>query len=109
MIKENSFVTLNNRMAVPLTPVPLSALNGKFTNIVGVSLGFAGIGLFIMILVGGFKFITSGGDPKAAGAAKQTLTFAIVGMVLIACSYLIIKIIGQFTGVTNITVFNIVH
>jgi hypothetical protein len=93
----------------PATPVPLTALNGTFNNIVGVALGFAGIGLFIMLLIGGFKFITSGGDPKAAGAAKQTLTFAIVGMILIASAYLIIKIIGQFTGVTDITVFNIRH
>jgi hypothetical protein len=91
----------------PATPVPLTALNGTFNNIVGVALGFAGIGLFIMLLIGGFKFITSGGDPKAAGAAKQTLTYAIAGMVLIACSYLIVKIVGTFTGVTNITVFNI--
>jgi hypothetical protein len=88
------------------TPVPLIALNGTFNNIVGVALGFAGIGLFIMLLIGGFKFITSGGDPKAAGAAKQTLTFAIIGMVLIACSFLIIRIIGTFTGI-NLSVFNI--
>lgn len=95
-------------MAVtPAPPVPLTGLNDKFNYIVGYALGFAGIALFIMLLIGGFKFITSGGDPKAAGAAKQTLTFAVVGMILIACSFLIIRIIGQFTGVTNITVFNI--
>lgn len=93
-------------MASPVPPVPLNAINAKFDNIVSVALGFAGIGLFIMLLIGGFKFITSGGDPKAAGAAKQTLTYAIVGMVLIACSFLIIRIIATFTG-ANITVFNI--
>lgn len=94
-------------MQPPATPVQLRDLNVRFDNIVGLALGFAGIVLFIMLLIGGFKFITSGGDPKAAGAAKQTLTYAITGIVLIACSFLILRIIAEFTGVTSITGFNI--
>jgi hypothetical protein len=75
--------------------------------IVGIAMGFAGIALFVMLLIGGFRYITSGGDPKAAETAKKTLTYAISGMVLIACSYLILRLLSDFTGVVNITNFSV--
>jgi len=87
----------------------LEQLSIPYNNFVILALGFAAIGLFVMLLMGGFKLITSGGDPKAAGAAKQTLTYAVVGMILIACSFLILRIIATFTGVNTITNFNIVR
>jgi hypothetical protein len=86
---------------------PLNDLTIIFDNVVGVLLGFAAIGLFIMLLVGGFKYIFSGGDPKAAEGAKKTVTFGLFGMILIACAYLIIQVIGTFTGVNSITNFAI--
>jgi hypothetical protein len=61
-------------------------------------LGFAGIALFIMLVVGGFRYITSGGNPKAVESARNTLTYAILGMVLLASAYLILRFIGVFTG-----------
>jgi hypothetical protein len=69
-------------------------------------LGFAGIVLFILLLVGGFKFITSGGDPKAVEGAKKTITSAIAGLAVILVSYLIIVLISNITGV-DLTNFNL--
>jgi hypothetical protein len=77
----------------------LQDLEVVFARVVSTILGFAGIALFIMLLVGGFKFMTAGGDPKAAESAKKTLTFAVVGIVLVASSYLILRFINVFTGV----------
>ena len=57
-----------------------------------------------MLLVGGFQFMTSGGDPKAAGHARTTLTFAIIGIILVVASWLILQIIKQATGVDVTTV-----
>lgn len=91
------------------TPMPLREINPRFDNFVSLALGFAAIGLFVMLLIGGFKYITSGGDPKAAAAAKATLTYAIGGMVLIACSYLILLVLSNFTGVPSILNFTIVR
>lgn len=85
----------------------LQGFEGIFTNVVSAVLGFAGIALFLMLVVGGFKYITSGGDPKAAASARNTLTFAILGIVLLASAYLILRFIGVFTGapVENFRVF----
>lgn len=77
-----------------------------FNNIVSVILGLAGIIFFVLLIIGGFRYITSGGDPKAIEGAKKTLTSAIIGLIVILMSYLILVLITQITGV-NIESFNI--
>jgi hypothetical protein len=84
----------------------LEGLEGIFESIVTVVLGFGGVVLFIMLIMGGFRFITAGGDPKAIEGAKKTLTYAIGGIVLIALSFLILRFISTFTGV-DVTQFKI--
>jgi len=66
----------------------------------------AGIAFFIMMLIGGFQCLTSGGDPKAAGAARSTLTYAIIGIILVVVSWLILVLIRDITGasVTTVTI-----
>lgn len=85
----------------------ISDLQTVFQNLVRSLLGFAGIALFVLLLVGGFKYITSGGDPKAVESAQKTITYAIGGLILILLSYLILVLIGAITGV-NVTEFNVV-
>ena len=85
----------------------ISNLSCIFFNVVGYALGFAGIVLFILLIVGGFRFITSGGDPKAVEGARKTLTSAVAGLVLILVSYLVLVLIKNITGV-DVTGFNIV-
>ncbi len=88
-------------------PATLQDLETVFGNLVTTLLALGGIVLFLMLLSGGFKYLTSGGDPKATEAAQKTLTYAIGGMVLLAGSYIILKIIENFTGanVTNFVIF----
>lgn len=89
-----------------MEPAKLSDIETYFENIVKVALEFAGIVLFIMLIVGGFNYITSGGNPQQAEAAKKTITFAIFGIILLVMSFLILRLIYQFTGV-DVTQFKI--
>lgn len=86
---------------------PLSSFNTVFSNIVELALGFAGIAFFVMLVIGGFKYITAGGDPKETQGASKTLTYAIGGLVLTALSFLVLVVIEDFTGanVTDFTIF----
>lgn len=88
-------------------PAKISDLETLFGNAATAILGLAGIVLFIMLVVGGFKYLTSGGDPKGTGEAKSTLTYAIGGIVLIALSFLILQLIKTITG-ANVTQFKVV-
>ncbi|QQG41888.1 MAG: hypothetical protein HYV90_01085 [Candidatus Woesebacteria bacterium] len=83
-------------------------LGTVFQSLVGALLGFAGIALFVLLLMGGFKYITSGGDPKAVEGAQKTLTYAIGGLIIILISYLILVLIKTITGV-DITNFKVVQ
>ncbi|MBI4062647.1 hypothetical protein HY410_01880 [Candidatus Gottesmanbacteria bacterium] len=84
----------------------IQCLEPLFQNIVMGIAALVGIALFIMILNSGFRYLTSAGDPKKLEAARETLTSAIVGVVLIAIGYLILKTIEIFTGVP-VTVFKV--
>jgi len=92
----------------PDTPVQLVDLQEIFKNVVNVALGFAGIAFFILLIVGGFKFMSAGGDPKALESAKKTLTSALIGLLVVLLSYLVLVFIKEFTGV-DLTEFKIVN
>lgn len=57
------------------------------------------VALFIILVLGGFRYITSGGDPKKTAAAQNTLTMAVLGLVLLIVIWLIFLFIEKFTGV----------
>jgi len=59
----------------------------------------AGLAAFVMIIVGGFKYLTSAGDPKAVESARNTLTSAILGLALVIGSWFILRFIEEFTGI----------
>jgi TRAP-type C4-dicarboxylate transport system permease small subunit len=77
-----------------------------FRNVVTMIIGFAGIALFILLLAGGFKYLTSGGNPESVASAQKTITYALIGLVIIALAFLILIFIQTFTG-ANVTVFTV--
>ncbi|MAG60113.1 hypothetical protein CMO96_05005 [Candidatus Woesebacteria bacterium] len=79
-----------------------------FENVLLVIFAFAAIVLFIMFLIGGFRYLTSGGDPKAVEGAKGTLTHAIAGLVVLVLAFIILKLIETITGV-DVTTFKVIH
>lgn len=84
----------------------ITCLVPLFTNIVKAVVALGGVGLFIMLLAGGFNFLFSGGDQKKLETARGTVTQAIVGIVIMSLAYLIIFTIERFTGV-NVTNFDV--
>ncbi len=87
-------------------PATIGDLEVVFENIVSVLLGLGGLVFFIMIVLGGIKYLTAGNDPKSVEGARKTLTYAIAGIVFVAVSFLILRFIEVFTGV-NVTEFSI--
>lgn len=53
----------------------------------------AGIAAVIMIVVSGLKFLTSGGDSNAVSSAKNTLVYALVGLVIVAIAQVIVHFV----------------
>ncbi len=76
-----------------------------FQNLIFWALTFAGIIALFLVILGGIKYITSGGDPKAADGAKKTITWALIGLIVILMSFAVLNIIAGITGVGCITKF----
>ena len=74
-------------------------------NVVFWLLVFAGIVALVLIIISGFKFINSAGEPKKAEGARKTLTYAVLGLILILLSFGIVGFIAQATDVGCITKF----
>lgn len=80
-------------------PATIKDFEGVFSNVLGLLIGLGAIIFFIMLVLGGFSIMSSGGDPKALETGKKTITYAIGGIILLALSLLVFKVVEAFTGV----------
>lgn len=74
-----------------------------------LQIGVAGVGLagFVMMIVGAFRYLLSGGNAKGIDDGKKTMTYAIGGLVVAVSAFFILNIIADFTGVDTILNFTI--
>ena len=72
---------------------------GIFSTITNVLLFILGAISVIMIIIGGLRYVISGGNSTNVTAAKNTILYAIVGVIIALQSYAIINFgLGSFTG-----------
>ncbi len=69
--------------------LPQNDLKVAIVRIVQILLGFLGIIAVIMILYGGFVWMTSGGDPAKIEKAKKILINTVIGIIIILSAYII--------------------
>ncbi len=71
------------------------------TNIIRILLIVAGIVALIYMIVGGYQYMTAGGNAEQAAAARTTILNAIIGVIIVFASYAIITwFMGTFIGTT---------
>lgn len=80
----------------------LSCIPVVINNVINAALVFSGVIALILIIYSGIKYITSRGDQTAIESAKKTLTYAIIGLIVIFLSFFIVNLISTLTGVTQI-------
>lgn len=90
----------------PIEIVTIQGFECIMRIILNLAIRLAGLAVFIMFLIGGFKYLTSGGDAKKAESAQKTITYAILGLALLLGGWLILLFIKEFTGM-DVTQFTI--
>lgn len=75
-----------------------SNVNRLLDNIIGVFFAAAAMSFIIMFIWGAVQMILSGGDKEAISKARSRITWAIVGVALLALSYLIFALLEYITG-----------
>ena len=79
-------------------PTTIFGNTGIFTRIVSVMLFTVGILSIIMLIFGGLRYIISNGDSKKVEAAKNTILYAIIGLIVAIMSYAIVNfVVSSFT------------
>jgi hypothetical protein len=72
-------------------------------SVVRIILGFLGIIAVVIILLGGFKWMTAGGNEDKVGEAKKLITAGIIGLVIILCAFAIATfVMNSLMDVTGI-------
>ena len=61
---------------------------------------FAALAAFIFLVLGGLQWITSGGDKAGMEAARNKITHAIVGLIIVAAAYAVMVLVSNFLGIS---------
>jgi len=56
-------------------------------NVIKIILGFLGLIAVVIILIGGFKWMTAGGNDDKVGEAKKLITAGLIGLVIILSAF----------------------
>lgn len=68
-------------------------------NVVGLLSMVGGVIAVIMLIIGGIKYVISGGDTNSLTSARNTIIYALVGLVIIALAQVIVRfVVGRVSG-----------
>lgn len=91
----------------PTQPATIMDIEGLVVVILNYVVRFAGLAVLAMLIIGGFTYITSGGDTKKTQQAWSYITYAIGGLVLVIGSWFILNLLSGFTGINNLLNFEL--
>ena len=79
-------------ISAPIVPNPLesSAPGNIFADIINTLLVWGGAVAILFIIIGGFRYIISMGNPEGAEKARNTVLYAVLGLILIFAAYLVV-------------------
>lgn len=68
-------------------------INNIIETVINIFSLVVGIAAVIMIIVGGLKYITSGGESGNVSGAKNTILYAVIGLVVVALAQIIVRFV----------------
>ena len=74
----------------PTASNSVSNVISLFLNLFSVIIGIAAV---LMIMVGGYKLVTSGGDPNNVASGRNTILWALVGAAVAAMAQIIVHFV----------------
>ncbi len=102
-IAEPSFADATSQIQQGITATgsggQTQSLSAIFKNVVNILLYVIGAISVIMLIVGGIRYATSAGNAANVTAAKNTIMYALIGLVIAVLAYAIVNFV--LTGVTT--------
>jgi hypothetical protein len=73
----------------------LNELIKTVINVISVIVGAIAV---VMIIVGGFRYVTSGGKEDSVRGAKSTIMYALIGLVIVALAQIVVRFVLDKTS-----------
>jgi len=73
----------------------ISSIMTLIVNIISIIVGFISV---VMIIWGGMKYVTSGGESGKITSAKNTIMYALIGLVVVALAQFIVRFVLKQTS-----------
>ncbi len=83
---------------VVVTNTDSLTIGNILTTIILWVLGFSAAVAVLFLIIGGLQYITASGNEKRAEAAKSTILYAVIGLVVILLSFVIVGVIKANVG-----------
>lgn len=84
---------------------PVNTLESIISKVIGILTIVAVVYFTIQVIISGFSFMSSQGDPKALEVSKKKLTNNILGLIIVALAYGMGALISKLLGIND--VFNL--
>jgi len=81
--------TILNYSKLPKANADSITLAHVVTIVLGITAGIA----VLMVVIGGFRYITAHGDPGATAQARQSIIYAVVGLIITMAAYAIVSFV----------------
>jgi hypothetical protein len=91
-------VGLANDITFTGVPTGPMANEATITKLVGIVFGILGAVAVLMIVVAGFRYIVSAGDPQSTAKAKNGIIYACIGLVISIAAEVIVQFVAGRIG-----------
>jgi len=85
------------------TGLPFHNLGDLLRVVLLILFVFAAVLAFVFIIIGGIQWIMAGGDKMAASSARDRITAAVIGLVIVMAAFAIIWIVTAALGINIFT------
>lgn len=72
-----------------------TSITSFIIRIINIALAIAGLVAVLFLIIGGFRYITAGGNEEAGESARKIITNAVIGVVVIILSFVIVRVISN--------------
>lgn len=73
-----------------------STVSQLILTIINIILALAGLIAVLILIIGGFRYVTSFGNEEAVEKAKKMIINAVIGIVIIILSFVIVRVVSNF-------------
>ncbi len=80
-----------------------SDLGTMITSVLTIVMAIAALAVFMYLIYGGIQWITSGGDKGKTEEARNKITAAVIGLIVLAAAYALLLLLLRILGFSDLT------